>query len=169
METIPDLRHHLRRLASPDWRERLAASEALSLAGNAAVPALIAGLSDRRVVVRAACAALMDHLADARCAPPLRSALNDPSPTVRRHAVHAIGCQRCKRAPLPLDTTGLLIERALSDPSLRVRRVAAHQLGLQPSDPRAAAALRTILERDDDPGLLSRARFARDSHSPGSI
>ena len=58
---------------------------------------------------------LLDHLADERCVEPLRQALNDPSPHVRRNAVHSLGCQRCKLAPLPMDVVGLLIERSIGN------------------------------------------------------
>jgi HEAT repeat protein len=102
----------------------------------------------------------MDHLADERCSAALAAALQDASPLVRRHAVHSLGCQRCKASPLGLDVVGLLAERALVDRSPRVRRVAVHQLGLQPYDPRAVAALSDVLAGVSDPGLLSRARSA---------
>jgi HEAT repeat protein len=147
-------------LASRDWRERDAAAEALAALGEGAVETLLAGIAHDDEQVRAQCAALMDHLADERCIDPLARALTDPSPTVRRHAVHSLGCQRCKVAPLQTDTIGLLVERALHDTSPRVRQVAVHQLGLQERDPRAVDALRQILANDTDEKLLSRARFA---------
>src|SRR5207244_4049857 len=105
-------------------------------------------------------AGLMDHLGDDRCIEPLQRALNDPIAAVRRLAVHAIGCQACKRTPLQADIVSLLIDRARSDTSLRVRRAAVHMLGLQPYDARAAQALAAILAQEMDAGLLSRARFA---------
>lgn len=115
--------------------------------------------------VRAHAVSLLDHLADDRCVDPLRQALSDPSPLVRRHAVHSIGCQQCKLKPLEVDIVGLLVERALTDKSIRVRRVAVHQLGLQPKDARAASALQAILNQDDDPKLRSRAEFALQNQS----
>jgi HEAT repeat protein len=148
------------RLGDADWNVRQAASSALFARGKAALEALIKGLSHTDWQVRAACAGLMDHLADDRCVDPLRRALLDPSPHVRRHAVHSLGCQECKSAPLQVDIAGLLIERALTDASIRVRRVAVHQLGLQTYDPRAVKALQTLLHQEMDAKLLSRARFA---------
>jgi hypothetical protein len=147
-------------LGDPEWAFREAASAALLARGPAALGALVAGLSHADWQIRAACAGLMDHLADDRCVAPLRRALSDPSPHVRRHAVHALGCQACKAAPLAADTVALLIERSLADPSVRVRRVAVHQLGLQAHDPRAVDALETLLGRETDAKLLSRARTA---------
>lgn len=157
---ITQARQHVELLASPDWDERSAAISALFSQGAACLDALVEGLSHPDPQVRLWCADLMDHLADERCSDPLRSALNDPSPDVRRHAVHSLGCQRCKAAPLELDVVRLLRERALHDRSIRVRRVAVHQLGLQPFDSRAVDALQTILRADTDEKLLSRARFA---------
>ena len=117
-------------------------------------------MQDADPKVRARATSLLDHLADDRCVDPLRRALTDPSPLVRRHAVHSIGCQQCKISPLQTDVVGLLVERALHDKSLRVRRVAVHQLGLQPHDPRAVDALQSILANDHDQKLHSRAEFA---------
>ena len=102
----------------------------------------------------------MDHLADDRCVGPLIEALTDPIVAVRRLAVHALGCQPCKTAPLQVDITGRLIERAMTDPSIRVRRVAVHMLGLQPHDARAVDCLQSLLNEETDPKLLSRARHA---------
>jgi HEAT repeat protein len=102
----------------------------------------------------------MDHLADERCSQSLEQALQDASPLVRRHAVHAVGCQRCKVRPLSLDVVAALIERVLNDSSPRVRRVAVHQLGLQPHDTRAIAVLTRVIAESQDAGLVSRARHA---------
>lgn len=145
---------------SSDWSSREPAIAALAALGAGALAAIRVGLQHADWQVRAACAGLLDHLADARCVEPLREALNDPSPHVRRNAVHSLGCQRCKIAPLPMDVVGLLIERALFDSSIRVRRVAVHQLGLQPYDGRAVDALRRILRDDTDMKLRTRAEFA---------
>ena len=147
-------------LGSADWGTRSAAAAGLLARGPAAVPTLVAGASHPSRRVRAECVALMDHLADERCSAALAAALRDGSPLVRRHAVHSLGCQRCKAVPLGLDVVGLLVERVLSDRSPRVRRAAVHQLGLQPFDPRAVAALADVLAGAGDPGLLSRARYA---------
>ena len=132
----------------------------LNNAGHAALVDVLDGLAHRDRGVRKWCAALLDHHADERCAAGLVRALSDPAADVRRHAVHAIGCQSCKTSPLPLDVVALLIERASRDTSVRVRRSAAHLLGLQPADateqtlPQALAALlaetraQTLLETD---------------------
>jgi HEAT repeat protein len=147
-------------LASPAWADRFDAARRLEALGARAASALVGGARhyDRRV--RAESVALMDHLADGSCLAALRAALHDESARVRRLAVHSLGCQRCKVAPLDLDVIGLLIDRSLNDMSIRVRRVAVHQLGLQPRDPRAIEALRSILSGDPDAKMRSRANQA---------
>jgi HEAT repeat protein len=140
-----------------------AATELLFARGASALDALVEGLAHADWRVRKNCAGLMDHLGDDRCIEALSRALRDPIVGVRRLAVHALGCQPCKSAPLQADIVGMLIERALSDTSIRVRRVTVHMLGLQPYDRRAVEALQTIMDRETDPGLLARARFALDT------
>lgn len=151
-------------LASREFARSQAAAEVLFNRGASALNALVEGLSHRDWRVRKSCAALMDHLGDDRCVEPLRRALSDPIEGVRRLAIHALGCQACKVAPLAVDIVDLLVERALADSSIRVRRVAVHMLGLQPYDARAVEALETMLKRETDPGLLSRAAFALREH-----
>ena len=156
----PNTTEDLLALDSAFWDVRERASSNLFARGVEAVDLLVAGVSHPRPRVRAACVALMDHLADERCRTALLAALHDTSPLVRRHAVHSIGCQRCKSSPLAIDVTGALIDRMTNDPSPRVRRVAAHQLGLQPFDPRSLKALARVMRDGRDQGLLSRARHA---------
>jgi HEAT repeat protein len=147
-------------LDSEVWAIREKAFTGLFNEGSRAVATLIAGVSDSRPRVRAACVALMDHLADERCCKSLERALHDASPLVRRHAIHAVGCQRCKVQPLSIDVVAALIERVLNDSSPRVRRVAIHQLGLQPRDARAIQVLNNVIAESQDAGLVSRARHA---------
>lgn len=156
-------------LGSPTWAVRERVRRHLESLGAAAVPTILEGCRHRDPQIRADCVSLLDHLADERCLDALRAGLADPSARVRRHAVHSLGCQRCKPRPLGLDIVGLLLPLALDDPSIRVRRVAVHQLGLQPPDPRIAAALERIRRRDDDPGLLRRACHARDTLAASRI
>lgn len=157
----------LRALDAASWHDRQQAFTELFRAGSESIPTLIAGARDASPRVRAACVTLMDHLADERCYDTLEKALRDPSALVRRHAVHAVGCQACKTHPLPFDVVGALIDRVLNDSSLRVRRVAVHQLGLQPHEPRIADTLTHTLAKTTDTGIMSRARHAlRAQQSP---
>lgn len=151
---------HLQSLASASWHERQRAFKQLFNDGARSVPTLVEGAAAADPRVRAACIALMDHLGDERCCEALEHALRDPSALVRRHAVHAVGCQACKAHPLPIDVVGALIDRAIGDPSVRVRRVAVHQLGLQPPDARIIEALTHTLAATTDQGVRSRARHA---------
>ena len=135
----------------------------LNSAGQSALPAIYLGLKNPAWRVRRWCAALLDHHADAQDArgiAALVEALQDSSPTVRRHAVHALGCQRCKQLPLELDLIALLIERAQNDSNLRVRQVATHMLGNQATDKRAVQALQIIIKNEQDEKLLGNARWA---------
>lgn len=147
-------------LDSEVWPIREKAITGLFNEGSRAVATLVAGATHSRPRVRAACVALMDHLADERCCKSLEQALRDASPLVRRHAVHAVGCQRCKVQPLSIDVVAALIERVQNDSSPRVRRVAIHQLGLQPRDARAIQVLKNVIAESQDEGLVSRARHA---------
>jgi HEAT repeat protein len=152
--------HMVEALASPDWAARRDAARRLERLGGRAATALAAGARHGDARVRAESVALMDHLADDSCSASLQTALGDESARVRRLAVHSLGCQRCKVAPLSLDVVGLLIDRIANDASIRVRRVAVHQLGLQPRDPRAIVLLRNLLLSEGDAKLRSRARHA---------
>ena len=146
-------------LDSEEWAIREKAFIGLFNEGSRAVATLVAGAAHSRPRVRAACVALMDHLADERCCRSLEHALHDASPLVRRHAVHAVGCQGCKTQPLSIDVVAALIERALNDSSPRVRRV-IHQLGLQPRDARAIEVLTRVIAESQDTGHVSRATHA---------
>jgi HEAT repeat protein len=164
---LPDTAQLVERLGSADFAQAQAAAAALQARGQRSeasargvLDALIAGLSHPNWRVRKECAGLMDHLGDDRCIEPLCRALTDPRVAVRRLALHALGCQPCKPAPLQADIVGLLIERAQEDPSRRVRQVATHLLGLQPPDPRTVPALQAILAEDADPKVRSRAEHA---------
>lgn len=155
----------VQRLGSPQWEVRHEAASRLRALGDAALDAMIAGMSHPNWRVRHGCADLMDHLADQRCTEPLLRLLNDPFASVRRLALHALGCQRCKACPLNADVVAHLIEQIQRDRSMRVRCVAVHMLGCQPADDRARQLLETLLETETDPKLLSRARWSLTRHT----
>src|SRR5262245_34962508 len=93
-------------LGDSDFRVAQAAAAALSVRGEAAIEALIVGLHHSNWRVRKHCAGLLDHLADDRSIEPLCQALRDPIEGVRRLAIHSLGCQPCKLAPLSVDIVG---------------------------------------------------------------
>ena len=159
-----DLSQTVELLGIPDWHIRSQASATLRNAGKEALDVLIAGLSHPNWRVRKECADLMDHLADDRCVEPLLRLLQDPVAAVRRLALHALGCQRCKACPLDVDIVSHLISSATKDKSIQVRRVAIHLLGCQPLDARACLALEMILTQTTDPKLRSRAQWALQQH-----
>jgi HEAT repeat protein len=107
----------------------------------------------------------MDHHGTDACFAALRQvALYDPAPSVRRMAIHSATCQECKACPLAGDLVGLLIEVAQRDPNRRVRLHALWGMH-RPQDPRAVAALKSILE-EADPELQIAAYNALVSQDP---
>jgi hypothetical protein len=154
-------------LGSRDYRVVGRAWEVLKEAGEAGMAAVIRGLAHPWARVRRGCAEFMDHHGTGSCVDALlRIARTDPIPYVRRVAVHSLGCQRCKVMPLRLDLVAFLVERAAADDNIRVRREAVSGLSLQPPDPRAAEALRTILGAQTDRELRRLAHHALKHHDP---
>jgi hypothetical protein len=127
----------------------------------AVVDTLLTGASHQSPRVRFFTAQAMDHWADERCANPLRTLLHDPVPRVRWAALHSLGCEACKLAPLAAgdDLTGTLIALASTDPSVKVRRVAAWELGQLCPNPQAVAALEALCLDERDPVVLRNARI----------
>jgi len=161
------LEQQIELLGSRDYRVAGAAYKVLVEAGQAGMDAALCGLSHSDARVRRGCAEFMDHQGTDECVTTLGEvAREDPVPYVRRVAVHSLGCERCKPEPLQSDTLSFLIERALSDASTRVRREAVSGLLFQPPDPRAAAALRTIQNRETDRKLLGSVHYALKHHDP---
>lgn len=137
------------------------ASEALAARGTAAIGALLTGLAHLDAKVRAACALLLDHVADDRCIEPLLQAMrHDPHEAVRRCAMHALVCDGCKECLLDTDVVGALIESARTDRSRAVRRRAVFYLSQQQPDMRTGPALEALLADEADPILRHRAERA---------
>lgn len=132
-------------LASSDWRVRQPAHDLLPKQGPAAIDDLVRGLKHPNSNVRWWCAQMLDHAADDTCVPALFDLLHDPVPRVRRMAVHALACQRCKATPLQGDMTEMLIDFALHDPNLKVRGEAVFGLAFVPANPHVADALQQII------------------------
>jgi HEAT repeat protein len=150
-----------------DWRVGRAAREALAAAGTDGVTAALAGLSHPNPRVRRGAADFLDHHADDRCVARLSElATSDPVPYVRRVAVHALLCQRCKPAPLKVEVTPLLVRVAREDPSPRVRSAALWGLGQQRPDARAVEALAAVLRDEASPDLRRAAHHALKRQSP---
>ncbi|BDP41806.1 hypothetical protein DAETH_17750 [Deinococcus aetherius] len=140
------------RFALMPLRDILAVREQLNATGELplVVDGLIQGLSHRQPRVRFDCAGALDHMADGRCAVPLRRLLNDPVPRVRRAALHSLTCDACKLSPLGSegDLVPVMLDVALNDPSIRVRRSAVPLLESH-ADARVEETLQTLALSDD--------------------
>ena len=91
---------------------------------EAAIQALIDGLSDPNPQIRWWCVQLLDHLPDDRAIEALVPVLDDAVPRVRRNAAHALGCIACKpswRGELPNRALARLHSMADTDPNQKVR------------------------------------------------
>lgn len=152
------------RFATMPLRDILAVRDLLVSTGRVrvVVDGLLEGLDDARPRVRFDCAGALDHMADERCAVPLRRLLEDPVPRVRRAALHSLSCDACKLGPLVRneDLVPVLIGMALNDPSVRVRRSAVPMLEGYCHDGRAVATMRRLATRDADTKVLRTAREA---------
>ncbi|MFC0553355.1 HEAT repeat domain-containing protein [Planotetraspora thailandica] len=100
--------------------------------GPAAVPAIRAGLRHLDPVVREQCCKLLDHLLVEDAVDEMIAMLDDPVPSVRVAAVHALSCDRCKTdACRPAEALvlapGLRLLR--HDPDAHVRAMAVELVG----------------------------------------
>ena len=79
--------------------------------------------------IRRCCLILLDHLGDERHIPVFAAALDaDPVPRNRRHALHALTCQKCKASEMCIDVSGYVMEAAAHDPNQKVRTLATSLL-----------------------------------------
>lgn len=93
--------------------------------------ALVRGLKHRNSKIRWWCIQLMDHIADeSYLAPLLDAAYTDPTPKNRRHAIHALACEKCKPdgCRLDIDIVDDLRRIMATDPDASVRETALHEL-----------------------------------------
>lgn len=93
--------------------------------------ALIRGLKHRNSKVRWWCIQLMDHIADESYLHPLLdAAYTDPTPKNRRHAIHALACEKCKPdgCRLRIDIRDDLRRILSTDPDVSVRETACQEL-----------------------------------------
>jgi hypothetical protein len=92
--------------------------------------------------VRWQCLTLLDHLDDDDSVPVFVDALrNDPVPRVRRHALHALSCDRCKAEPVQIDVASVIVDCFREDDNAKVRRQAQYALTQLLPDERARRAL----------------------------
>ena len=92
--------------------------------------------------IRWQCLTLLDHLDGDESVPVFLDALlGDPVPRVRRHALHALSCDRCKTAPLCVDVVPVVAKCLHNDDNAKVRRQARDVLARYLPDERATQAL----------------------------
>ena len=168
MNSEDELEQQVLLLAARDWQVRRAAGEALQTAGSDGLSAVVQGLGHAEPPVRRGCLDFLDHHADDLCIDELRRvAFHDPVPHVRRFAVHALGCVRCKTRPLDIDLIEFLaMIVARRDENVKVRREAIYALSLQPQNSRAIPALRLVLKQESDQELQKAAHRVRRLHDP---
>lgn len=138
--------------------------------GEAALPAIRAGLRDGDWRMRRDCLRFLDHQVDPESGRLVLECLDDDHPEVRKWAAHALGCDRCKAGGRGgFDSVPALLRVAREDPSLRVRRSAVLALAWsQPCDRRIAACLRNVLESERDPRTRMHAADGLARHREGS-
>lgn len=168
MTSEDDLEAQVLLLASHDWRARRAASNALTAAGSSGLAAVLRGLDHADPPVRRGCFDFLDHHANELCIDDLRRlALTDPVPQVRRFAVHALSCVRCKTRPLEGDVVEFLSSViASSGETVKVRREAIYALSHYPRDARAVPALKLVLDQESDRDLRKAAHRVLRLHDP---
>ena len=155
-------------LTSRDWNTRRKARGALISSGSNGIAAVLRGLDNAEPRVRRCCLDFLDHHADELCIDDLRRlALHDPIPHVRRFALHALSCVRCKTKPLNADLVDLVAAvAARSDENVKVRREAIYMLGQLPKGSQTVAVLKQVLGQEPDDRLRKAAHRVRRLHDP---
>jgi HEAT repeat protein len=139
---------------------------------DAVFAALVRGLAHKNPNVRFACIQLMDHVGDDRIIEPVSRMLHDWAPRVRKQALHALTCEKCKSTalcPLPVYVVDHFIDLALHDSNLNVRVAAVTALGTLPPNLRVRESLQLILETDTEPKILQAAQQTLNSDAQNSF
>jgi HEAT repeats len=110
--------------------------------------------------VRFECLGMLDHLADHDSLTAMVAAARDPVPRVRRMAVHALGCMRCKSSALCRELNDVFLPIAAGDPAWRVRREAIISIAQQPADDRSRAVLARLADGDPHQDVRKQATWA---------
>ncbi|HEY2812699.1 MAG TPA: HEAT repeat domain-containing protein [Acidimicrobiales bacterium] len=131
-------RHVLRYVATPSRQ-----FPALRASGQVDLPLLRLGAqSHPNPRIRWQCLTVLDHIDGDESVPVFVSTLlGDAVPRVRRHALHALSCDRCKMSPLCVDVVPVVAECLRNDDNAKVRRQARDVLARYLPDERAARAL----------------------------
>jgi hypothetical protein len=114
--------------------------------------------------IREQCLGKLDHSdipVDARFMAALRKAADDPVANVRRAAIHAMFCQRCKTAGPEVDLD-FLARVGLHDENAQTRKTALYGLGQNPNRALAVEAVRRLGEATSEPEIVRRAKVYMD-------
>ena len=127
----------------------------LLFAGAIATPALRRGLTADDFKVRVGCLKVLDHTMDEAAVPEMIANLDHPEGEVRKWALHALACDRCKEGacrPGEDDVIPIALRMLAEDRSRGVRSMAVQMLG--PSvhrHPDVATALERARDTDSHP------------------
>ncbi len=143
------------------------AYQKLVAAGPDALAAVRAGLHHANADVRHYCCQYLDRFVDSGSLTELVAMLDDPSPAVRLHTLHALACDRCKEGTCRPEVAAVL-PRALallrSDSNTHVRNMAVEVVGAYVhSEPTALAALIEAIASDPHPSVRKKAAW----YAPG--
>lgn len=126
------------------------------------------GLHHKNPNVRFQCVQLLDHYGDDRIIEPVSQMLYDPVPRVRKQALHALTCEKCKTTPLcplPSRVVDHFIELARQDTNAGVRAAALAALGTLPTSQRIVETLQTLRQNDSDPKVQKVAQCLLDGYA----
>jgi HEAT repeat protein len=144
-----------------------AALKACGILGKTAAPAVpdvAAVLAEPGLIAEAAIA--LSHMGP-DALPPLRDALGDDDPVVRREATRSIGKLK-ERAPLPADEVVTLLVGRMADDDEGVRAVAATYLGIIHERPEESVPALTTALGDQDPEVRRASAAALGSFDPAA-
>ena len=150
-------------------RARAAYRTLLSI-GRRALPSVLAGLEHDNGAVRSACTRLMDRLALTESLAILVGLCQDPEPSVRIHALHALACDRCKAEDVCLldaaDVLPIAMTALREDPDDFTRAMAVEVVGRYAhTHPEAADALAEAHTADKNATVRKKAGW----FAPGGI
>jgi len=131
--------------------------------GPDAVEPACAGLRHADARVRARCCRVLDHVMDPGSIGAVIGALADPAPEVRREALHALACDRCKAGDCRPGAAAVLapvLAILAADPSPHVRAYACEVVGAWAhTHGEAADALRATAASDPSAAVRKKASW----------
>jgi len=131
--------------------------------GPDAVEPACAGLRHPDAQVRARCCRVLDHVMDPASVAALIGALADPAPEVRREALHALACDRCKAGDCRPSAAQVLppaMAILAADPDPLVRAISCEVVGVWAHTCQEAAdALRAAAATDPSPAVRKKASW----------